>query len=98
MGRSMIGQRRPSSTTMVTLVTTTQTATETTTQVLKPIPSVTEENPDIWHQYLEQYILPFAGTAVAIIAIKTNDSLVNWLVGILLFNFIKINPSFLISG
>ena len=78
---------------MVTLVTTTQTSTETTTEVLKP-----EENPDVWHQYLEQYILPFAGTAVAIIAIKTNDSLVNWLVGILLFNFIKINPSFFILG
>ena len=97
MGRSMTGQRRPSTTTMVTLVTTTQTSTETTTEVVKPLP-VAEENPDIWHQYLEQYILPFAGTAVAIIAIKTNDSLVNWLVGILLFNFIKINPSFFISG
>ena len=97
MGRSMPGQRRPSTTTMVTLVTTTQTSTETTTEVVKPLP-VAEENPDIWHQYLEQYILPFAGTAVAIIAIKTNDSLVNWLVGILLFNFIKINPLFFILG
>ena len=86
MGRSAAGQRRPTSTTMVTLVTTTQTSTETTTEVLKPV-----ENPDIWYQELEQYLLPFAGTAVAIVAIKANDSLVNWLVGILFFNFIKIN-------
>ena len=80
MGRSAGGQRRPTSTTMVTVVTTTQTSTEPTTEVFKPV-----ENPDTWYQDLEEYLLPFAGTAVAIVAIKANDSLVNWLVGILFF-------------
>ena len=78
---------------MVTLVTTTGTSAGTTTEVVK-----LGENPDIWYQYLEQYLLPLAGTAVAVVAIKANDSLVNWLVGILLFNFIKINPLFFILG
>ena len=86
MGRSAGGQRRPTSTTMVTFVTTTQASTETSTEVFKP-----EENSDIWYEGLEQYLLPFAGTAIAIVAIKANDSMVNWLVGILYFNFIKIN-------
>ena len=80
MGRSPPGQRRPTSTTVVTLVTTTGTSTRTTSEVVE-----VGEDPNIWYQYLEQYLLPLAGTAVAVVAIKANDSLVNWLVGILLF-------------
>ena len=80
MGRSAGGQRRPTSTTMVTVVATTQASTETSTEVFVP-----EENSDIWYEGLEQYLLPLAGTAVAIVAIKVNDSLVNWLVGIFIF-------------
>ena len=80
MGRSMTGQRsRPSSTTMLTVVTTTATSTEILNGPLKP------ENSDIWLQYLEQYLLPVGGTAVAIFAVQANDSLVNWLVGIFTF-------------
>ena len=93
MGRSATGQRRPTSTTMVTLVTTTKTSTETTTGVVK-----LGEDPNIWYEYLEQYLLPLAGTAVAVVAIRANDSLVNWLVGILYFNFININLLFFILG
>ena len=79
MGRSMAGQRRPTSTTsLTTLVSTTE---QTTIEVFKP----PEEIPDDWHQYLEQYLVPAAGTAVAIIAIRANDSLVNWMVSFLLF-------------
>jgi hypothetical protein len=89
MGRSPPGQRRPTSTTVVTLVTTTGTSTRTTSEVVE-----VGEDPNIWYQYLEQYLLPLAGTAVAVVAIKANDSVVNWLVGSLLFNFIKINPLF----
>ena len=90
MGRSAGGQRRPTSTTMVTVVTTTQASTGTSTEVFVP-----EENSDIWYEGLEQYLLAFGGTAVAIVAIKANDSLENWLVGISLFNFIKINLIFI---
>ena len=71
---------------MVTVVATTQASTETSTEVFVP-----EENSDIWYEGLEQYLLPLAGTAVAIVAIKANDSLVNWLVGILFyFNLLKL--------
>ena len=80
MGRSPVGQKRPTSTTMVTWVTTTQASTETSTEVFVP-----EENSNIWYEGLEQYLLAFGGTAVAIVAIKANDSVVNWLVGILFF-------------
>ena len=69
----MPGQRRPTSkTSLTTLVSTTE---QTTIEVFKP-----EEIPDDWYQYLEQYLVPVAGTAVAIIAIRANDSLVNWMV------------------
>ena len=79
MGRSMAGQRRPTSTTsLTTLVSTTE---QTTIEVIKP----PEEIPDDWYQYWEQYLVPAAGTAVAIIAIRANDSLVNWMVSFLLF-------------
>ena len=85
MGRSAGGQRRPT-TTMVTVVATTQTSTEPTTEVFVP-----EEDSDIWYEGLEQYLLAFGGTAVAIVAIKANDSLVNWMVGILFyFNLLKL--------
>ena len=77
MGRSAGGQRRPTSTTMVTVLTTSEASTETSTEVIVP-----DENSDIWYEGLEQYLLPLAGTAVAIVVIKANDSLVNWLVGI----------------
>ena len=85
MGRSAGGQRRPT-TTMVTVVTTTQASTGTSTEVFVP-----EENSDIWYEGLEQYLLAFGGTAVAIVAIKANDGLVNWMVGILFyFNLLKL--------
>ena len=65
MGRSMPGQRRPTSKpSLTTLVSTTE---QTTIEVFKP-----EEIPDDWYQYLEQYLVPVAGTAVAIIAIRAN--------------------------
>ena len=86
MGRSAGGQRRPTSTTMVTVVATTQTSTEPTTEVFVP-----EGDSDIWYEGLEQYLLAFGGTAIAIVAIKANDSLVNWMVGILFyFNLLKL--------
>ena len=86
MGRSPVGQKRPTSTTMVTVVTTTQASTGTSTEVFVP-----EENSDIWYEGLEQYLLAFGGTAVAIVAIKANDGLVNWMVGIsFYFNLLKL--------
>ena len=70
---------------MLTVVTTTETSTATTTEILNE--DLKPENPDVWLQYLEQYLLPVGGTAVAIFAVQANDSLVNWLVGIFFLFF-----------
>ena len=80
----MPGQRRPTSKpSLTTLVSTTE---QTTIEVFKP-----EEIPDDWYQYLEQYLVPVAGTAVAIIAIRANDSLVNWMVSsFFFFTFLRV--------
>ena len=69
----MTGQRYPTSTTRITTLVTTS----ATNEVIKP-----EEMPD-GEWLLEQYLVPFAGAAVAIIAIKANDSLANWMVSLI---------------
>ena len=70
----MTGQRYPTSTTRITTLVTTS----ATNEVIKP-----EEMPDgDW--LLEQYLVPFAGAAVTILAVKVNDSLVDWMVQLIL--------------
>ena len=81
MGRSMSGQRGRSTSTpsVTTLVSTTE---ETTIEVF-----TFEEIPADWYQYFEQYLVPVAGTAVAILAIRANDSLVNWMVNLFILSW-----------
>ena len=75
MGRSMTGERRSTSprTTSSTTALTTTASTEASTDVTQP-----EEIPEDWP--LLEILVPVAGMGVAIIAIKVNDSFVNWMV------------------